>query len=102
MSLHVVGAQGRGSAFYADDSTGIAFAFRNLFANDATPIFGLSATTTTSAFDPQFVSMAGDPLDWDVHLKSGSKLIDAGDPNELDTDGTRSDIGRWGGEFGAP
>jgi len=34
----------------------------------------------------------------DVHLKAGSPCIDAGDPNVEDQDGTRSDMGTFGGE----
>ena len=33
----------------------------------------------------------------DFHLQMFSPLIDAGDPNILDKDGTRSDIGLYGG-----
>jgi hypothetical protein len=34
---------------------------------------------------------------WDLRLSLGSELIDAGDPALLDPDGTRSDIGAFGG-----
>ncbi len=37
---------------------------------------------------------------WDFHLQMFSPLIDAGDPNILDIDGSRSDIGLFGGPFG--
>jgi len=36
----------------------------------------------------------------DYHLQAFSPLIDAGDPNVLDVDGTRSDIGAYGGPYG--
>ena len=36
----------------------------------------------------------------DFHLQAFSPLIDAGDPNLLDVDGTRSDIGAYGGPQG--
>ena len=36
----------------------------------------------------------------DFHLQMFSKLIDAGDPSILDKDGTRSDIGLFGGPLG--
>jgi len=38
--------------------------------------------------------------DDDFHLQAYSPLIDAGDPNYLDFDGSRSDIGAYGGPFG--
>ncbi len=36
----------------------------------------------------------------DFHLQMFSPLIDAGDPNILDLDGSRSDIGLFGGPYG--
>ncbi|MCD6163724.1 MAG: T9SS type A sorting domain-containing protein [candidate division Zixibacteria bacterium] len=36
----------------------------------------------------------------DYHLQAFSPLIDAGDPNILDVDGTRSDLGCYGGQGG--
>ena len=40
----------------------------------------------------------GDSMDF--HLQMYSPLIDAGDPNILDKDGSRSDIGLYGGPYG--
>ena len=40
---------------------------------------------------------AADPWDWDLHLTATSPLIDVGDPNLLDPDGSPSDIGPYGG-----
>jgi hypothetical protein len=40
------------------------------------------------------------PDSHDVHLQINSPFIDAGDPNILDVDGTRSDIGVYGGPGG--
>jgi len=45
---------------------------------------------------PMFV----DPENRDFHLQEYSKLIDAGHPDILDVDGTRSDIGAYGGPGG--
>lgn len=44
--------------------------------------------------NPMFVS------GYDVHLQAFSPLIDAGDPGILDIDGSRSDIGAYGGPYG--
>jgi hypothetical protein len=44
--------------------------------------------------DPMHVSK------YDVHLQAFSPLIDAGDPGILDVDGSRSDIGAYGGPYG--
>ena len=49
------------------------------------------------AADPGFVDAAGA----DYRLGSGSPLIDAGDPGVLDADGSRSDVGAWGGPNGS-
>lgn len=55
-----------------------------------------SPDTTNIFVDPMFV----DEDSMDFHLQMYSPLIDAGDPNILDIDGTRSDIGLYGGPFG--
>jgi hypothetical protein len=47
--------------------------------------------------DPMFV----DPWNGDLRLQKGSPCIDAGAPWILDVDGTRSDIGAFGGPDGA-
>jgi hypothetical protein len=50
-----------------------------MFVNDTIPVFGGS---------------------YDYHLQKYSPAIDSGDPNILDIDGTRSDIGAYGGPLG--
>lgn len=50
---------------------------------------------------PGFARTAGEPSTWDLHLLATSPLVDAGDPTLLDADGTRSDIGAYGGPGGA-
>ena len=52
--------------------------------------------------DPMFVKdkVPNNNLDFDFHLQKYSPAIDAGDPDILDVDGSRSDIGMYGGEFG--
>jgi hypothetical protein len=48
--------------------------------------------------DPQYTSAAaGDPSTWDLTLQSSSYLIDRGDPTINDADGSRSDVGAYGG-----
>ncbi len=59
-------------------------------------VFGMPDATGAAgnvAVDPQFVDDAR-------RLDPGSPLIDAGDPAILDADGSRSDIGAWGGPEG--
>jgi len=56
-------------------------------------------------FTPDSTNLSIDPMivnedSLDFHLEMFSPLIDAGDPDILDLDGTRSDIGFYGGPFG--
>ena len=51
--------------------------------------------------DPMFIKdTLGYTLQWDYHLQAFSPGIDKGDPSILDVDGTRSDIGLYGGPLG--
>ena len=52
--------------------------------------------------DPMFMNdTVPTPLfNFDHHLQAFSPAIDRGDPSTLDVDGTRSDIGMYGGPFG--
>jgi hypothetical protein len=62
------------------------------------PIFGDSDRIA----DPMFVkdTLPNSQLNFDYHLQAFSPAIDKGDPNILDKDGSRSDIGMYGGPFG--
>ena len=52
--------------------------------------------------DPLYTDMVdADPANWDLSLGTGSPSIDAGSPDILDTDGTTSDIGAYGGPGGS-
>ncbi len=52
--------------------------------------------------DPMFVkdTIPSSEMNFDFHLQQYSPAIDKGNPNILDKDGTRSDIGMYGGPFG--
>jgi hypothetical protein len=51
--------------------------------------------------DPGFVDeSATDPARWDLTLEDGSAMRDQGSPDLVDTDGSRSDIGAYGGPEG--
>jgi len=56
--------------------------------------------STNLLVDPMIVNEDSTQGELDFHLQKYSQLIDAGDPNILDLDGTRSDIGLYGGPFG--
>lgn len=68
--------------------------YNNLW-NNAGFCFIIPDDTIGNIFcDPMFIS------DDDFHLQAFSPLIDAGDPDILDIDGTHSDIGAYGGLLG--
>jgi hypothetical protein len=71
------------------------FRYNNLW-NNQTNFQDFTPDSTNIYRDPMFVNE--DSMDF--HLQMYSPLIDAGDPNILDIDGTRSDIGLYGGPFG--
>lgn len=57
-----------------------------------------SGTDGNLSVAPDFVDVSSaDPLDWDLDLLSSSSLVDAGDPAILDADGSRNDMGAYGG-----
>jgi parallel beta-helix repeat protein len=61
---------------------------------------GIVPDSTSLSVDPMIVNEDTTQGELDFHLQKYSPLIDAGDPNILDKDGTRSDIGLYGGPYG--
>jgi hypothetical protein len=75
--------------------TGGTINYNNFWNNEIDIYSGEPSETTGNIYsDPMFIG------GYDVHLQAFSPLIDAGDPNILDIDGTRSDIGAYGGPLG--
>ncbi len=75
----------------------------NLFWNNNNNINGGTITGTHNlTADPMFMSdsISYTSANYDYRLQKYSPAIDAGDPNILDVDGTRSDIGMFGGPLG--
>jgi hypothetical protein len=68
--------------------------------NNNTNYTGYTPDTTNLSFDPMVVNDDTTQGELDFHLQMFSPLIDAGDPNILDRDGSRSDIGLYGGPYG--
>lgn len=64
--------------------------------NVTNPYINFTPDSTNISVDPMFM----DEDSVNFLLQKFSKMIDAGDPNLLDVDGTRSDIGAFGGPFG--
>jgi len=72
------------------------YQYNNMW-NNTTNFQNFTPDTTNVFLDPMFFN----PDSMDFHLQMYSPLIDAGDPNILDIDSSRSDIGIFGGPFGA-
>ncbi len=58
--------------------------------------FPLTPGNTNMHVNPMFIDIEG----MDAHLQRYSPMIDAGDPDVLDVDGSRSDLGMYGGPYG--
>ena len=98
----VYGNNGVG-AFSSYQVTTYDFIYNDVFGNDldwggAAALAGTGNVST----DPKFtaVSNDGDYTNDDFTLKGTSSLIDAGDPSVMDGDGSRSDLGAYGGPYG--
>ncbi len=73
----------------------------NCFWNNDVNFSGFSNTDTTNIYQlPMIVNGDSTRGELNFHLQAFSPLIDRGDPDILDKDGTRSDIGLYGGPFG--
>ena len=72
----------------------------NNFWNNNVNYSGFTPDTTNLSVDPVIVNGDTTQGELDFHLQKYSPLIDAGDPKILDKDGTRSDIGLYGGLYG--
>ncbi|MBV6421703.1 MAG: hypothetical protein DAHOPDDO_02984 [Ignavibacteriaceae bacterium] len=68
--------------------------------NNAINYDSISADTTNLSVNPMIVNGDTTQGKLDFHLQKFSPLIDAGDPNILDKDSSRSDIGLYGGPYG--
>jgi len=83
------------------------FAYTNVWGHDSGYdfLYGLTSPTGVDgnvSLNPQFRTFTprGDPTVWDLTLSSASPMVDAGDPGLSDPDGSRSDLGAYGGPSG--
>ncbi|MBX2800348.1 MAG: putative metal-binding motif-containing protein [Myxococcales bacterium] len=101
------GKQVQGAALWVWDETALTWTHTNVFGNTGGSAFhGL--TDDPSAAHGNLVAAplhtdltATDPLAWDLTLQPASPLVDVGDGEALDADGSPSDIGAYGGPLGA-
>ena len=93
-------AGGVGGGLYCDGCTA-ELTYSDVWGNTPTDVDGLAdpfGQYGNVSVDPAFIEVADpDPLNWDLHLALTSPLIDAGDPGQLDPDGSPSDVGAYGG-----
>jgi hypothetical protein len=96
-NVTITGADDKGVAIENDASPLAQVLFSNVWSAGPSPTKGFGTAPALLEVDPRFVSTTGAPLGWDVHLQTDSLLKDAGDPSLKDADGSRSDIGAFGG-----
>jgi len=92
-----------GVGAYSEDGIDATWTYNLVWANfvDLDGLAGDGAGNLSA--DPRFVdaSADGDPENDDYTLRSTSSARDAGDPSLSDPDGSRSDMGAYGGPSGA-
>ncbi len=81
------------------ESGNLIVQYNNLWNNEVNYL-GFTGDTTNISVDPMVVNDDTTQGDLDFHLQKYSPLIDAGDPSITDRDGSRSDIGLYGGPYG--
>lgn len=84
-----------GAAAAVDPGGVLDPAYTLLWGNDR-DLVGIANSEIVEA-DPGFVAYIGSDCSSDLRPATGSAMIDAGDPTRLDDDGSRSDLGAYGG-----
>jgi hypothetical protein len=97
----IAGSEG-GPALYQREGGSLAFTYGDLWDNAGGNAEGIEDPTGGNgniSDDPDFTDAAAG----DLTLQSGSPCIDAGDPNRSynDADGSRADMGAFGGPGGS-
>lgn len=101
------GSNSAGGAIMGYGSTDggvISFEYSNIYGNTATEFYNIASPVGANG---NFASSAGysdtsstDASLWNLTLTATSAMRDAGDPAILDADGSRSDVGAYGGPKG--
>lgn len=107
MNSTIIYGSNTGVGVYADSEAIALITYSNVYGNVGGEYTGTSDPTGSSgniSEDPRFVKVTanGNPDDDDWNLDSTSPCIDAGDPDSAmnDADGSRNDIGVYGGPEG--
>jgi len=90
--------------YRADWNSGFLWAYTNVYNSDY-DLFETDGDETGESGnlseDPLHADRSAESVnDWDLHLSAESPLVDAGDPSIEDADGSRSDLGAYGGSEG--
>ena len=80
-------------------NTDLTLQYNNVWNNELN-YSGFTPDSTNLSVDPMIVNDDTSQGELDFRLQMYSPLIDAGDPDILDKDGSRSDIGLYGGPYG--
>ncbi|MEM6929097.1 MAG: hypothetical protein AAF602_19320, partial [Myxococcota bacterium] len=92
----------RGAGIWGQSGT-TTLRFTNTFGNLGAPELegGVDVTDASNfAADPQYLNRSGDATSWALTLQTTSPARDEGDPMVSDPDGSRSDVGAFGGPGG--
>jgi predicted outer membrane repeat protein len=98
-------APGGGGGVYLSSmgSSTLSARYSNAWSNTPNDYENVTDPTGTSgniSVDPEMLNFTHwDPWEWDLHLATGSPLLDAGDPAGTDPDGSTADIGLFGGDL---
>ena len=92
-----------GGAIYLDGTSSIGSdAYTNYYGNspgDIGGIVSMNGRTGNFVGNPLYTSGGGtDYSAWDLSVATGSPCINAGNPSILDVDGSRADVGAYGGQ----
>ena len=93
-------AYGKKYGIYA--TSGLVVDYNLFWQNGIDVLDGIILGEHNVFADPLFVkdTVLDKTLSFDFHLQGSSPAKDAGDPNLFDADGSRSDIGMYGGQLG--
>jgi len=93
-------AYGKKYGIYA--TSGLVVDYNLFWKNGKDVLDGIILGEHNVFADPLFVkdTVLDKTLSFDFHLQGSSPAKDAGDPNLFDADGSRSDIGMYGGQLG--
>jgi hypothetical protein len=83
----------------AESTQNIDIRYNNSW-NNGINYMGFTPDSTNISVDPMIINDDTTQGELDFHLQKYSPLIDTGDPNILDKDSSRSDIGLYGGPYG--